>query len=122
MPTLQATTTVTQEVILKPSVRRRLLVDLKAYAEMKAQRDVLDFKMGKFKESIEATRESTGEVKLELDGFRIALVSPTRSTLSKKLLLENGVTMGQIENSTVVKATKSYCKVTVPGEKEREYE
>jgi hypothetical protein len=111
----------TTEVQIKPALKRKLLTELKAFAELKSQLDAIEGAMAMHKATIGRIQEETGEVSLAIEGFKISLVSPTRSTLDKKLLLLNGVSMGQIENSTVTKATKPYVKVTVPGAVEEQF-
>lgn len=119
MPSLNTTATVTtsKEVKLSVRVTRKLLTELRGYAELKAQRNAIDAAMDGHKAAIEALRETTGEQKILLEGFSVALVSPVRSSLDKKRLLEAGVSMAQIEAGTVTRPTKPYTKVTVPGEK-----
>lgn len=113
-----ATVTTTREVTLKPQVRRKLLNELRAYQELKQQYKAIEMAMDKHKDAIGALREQTGETSIALEGFKVTQVTQTRSTLDRKLLLEQGVTMGQIENATVTKPGRPYTKVTVPGDKE----
>src|SRR5712664_1151708 len=118
MPTLTATVSTTKEVKLTPRVTRKLLTELKGYAELKAQRNAIDAAMDGHKAAIEKLRDETGEQSIALEGFKVSLVSPVRSSLDRKRLLEAGVTMAQLESGTVTKPTKPYTKVSVPGEKE----
>ena len=53
------------------------------------------------------------------DGTKITFVAGSRSNLSKKLLIENGVTADIIEKSMTV-STFNMIKITRPGEKEGE--
>lgn len=115
-----ATATTTRELVLKPQLRRKLLNELRAFAELKSQYKALELAMNKHKDAIGRLREETGEQSIALEGFKVTQVTQTRSTLDKKLLLEQGVTMGQIENATVTKPGRPYTKVTTPGEKEYE--
>lgn len=127
MPALKAdlnvttTTTTTQTVTLKPALRRQLLIELKAYAGLREQLKAIEGALDMHKATIGRLRADTGETSLSLEGFKITHVTPVRSTLDKKLLLLNGVTMAQITDSTVVKPTKAFDKITVPGEIEREF-
>lgn len=118
-PTVTATTTHT--VTIKPMLRRKLLSELKAYAELKANVKVLEHAMEGHKTTISAIREVTGEDAIELDGFKVTHVTPTRTTLSKEKLLQAGVTMAQIEAATETKAIKAFDKISIPGEVEKEY-
>lgn len=118
-PTVTATTT--HKVALKPTVKRRLLQELKAFAELKGQLKAIEHAMEGHKGAIAAIREETGETTLELEGFKITYVTPTRSSLDKGLLLAQGVSMAQIEQATTVVPTKPYVKVSLPGEVEKDY-
>lgn len=122
MPRLQTTVeaTTTTEVELKPSVRRKLLAELRAYASLKEQRDALSEQMDTKKVAIGAIREATGEQSIALEGFKVTEVRGVSSKLDKKKLLLQGVTMAQIEAATTTSPKKPYELVTVPGEKEHE--
>lgn len=113
--------TTTHEITLKPTTKRRLLQNLKAYQELKNQREVIEAAIKKHKALVEEDLLETGEQKLDIEGFKVALVSPVTSKLDKKKLLEAGVTMAQLEEGTVITPGRSYVKVTVPGEKDRDY-
>ncbi len=116
-----ATVTTTREIKLSVSIRRKLLTELHAFQELKAQRDAIDGALEMHKATIGRLRESTGETSLELEGFKITHVSPTRSTLDKKKLVELGCALAWIEEATVTKPTKQFDKVTCPGEKVEEF-
>jgi hypothetical protein len=117
MQTLTTTPTVKPEIKLAPKLRRQLVTELHAVRELSAQVKAIQGALDMHKATISRLREETGENTLEIDGFRITLVQPSgRATLDTKQLLLNGVSMAQIENSTVVKPVKAYTKVTVPDE------
>jgi len=120
--TLQTTTTVTQEVILKPSVRRRLLVEFKAYQALKAQVDALEEKMNAHKAAAGLLREGTDQKSLSLDGFKITKVTGTTKKLDKNKLCELGCALAWIEEATTEKPKKPYELITCPGETEKVYE
>ena len=123
MGALAVTTTVEKTVELSPRLKRKLLTELQSFQGLKTQLDAIKTAMDSHKSAIEALRAETGESSIELSGFKISLVQPVgRASLDKKKLLEAGVLLSQIEQGTVVKPVKSYCKVTVPGEIERSYE
>ena len=127
MPALQqqtkatVTATTTTEIKLKPQVRRKLLTALKTYAQLHAQIKALETAADKSKDTVQDLLIETGEQSLSLEGFKTTLVSPIKRTLSKEKLVQQGVTMAQIEAATVTTSTKPYVKITAPGEKEREY-
>ena len=112
------TTTTTHEVTLKPTLRRRLLTELRTYGELKAQRAALDLAMTKHRSAIEGYLGETGEASLSLEGYKVTLVCPITSRLDKMKLVEQGVTTAQIEAATVTTPGRSYVKVTVPGERD----
>ena len=120
MPALTqtVTATTTHQVKIEPRLKRRLLVELKGYAVLKAQRDALDSAMTKTRSKIEDVLGDIGESSLSVEGFKTTLVAPVRTTLDEKKLIANGVTMDQIEASKVQTATKPYVKVTCPKEHE----
>lgn len=118
----KATVTTTKEITLKPTTKRKLLTELKAYAALKKQQDEIDESMSVHKATIGELRESTGEDAIALDGFKVSLVSPVRKVLNHKKLIELGCAVAWIEEATESKPSKSYEKVSCPGEKEREYD
>mgnify|MGYP001575939095 FL=1 len=119
MPVLAATitTTTSHEVKLKPTLKRKLLTELKTYAELKFQRDAIDQALKGHKGTIEECLGEAGETTLSVEGFKTTMVSPVRSILDKKKLIEQGVSTAQIENATVNVTSRSYLKITCPGEK-----
>lgn len=118
--TTKATTTVTKEVTIKPKTLQKLREELKGYAKLKAEIDALTEKLAKKKETIGELRESTGEDKLTVDGFSLALVQPVRKVLNHEKLIALGCAVSWIEEATEHKPTKPYEKVTCPGEKTRD--
>lgn len=118
--TQKATTTVTKTVELKPSVRRKLLTELRSYQDLKVRRDALEEAMNGHKATIGKLREESGENAIMLEGFKITRVDPVRKVLNHTKLIELGCAMAWIEEATENKPSKGYEKVTCPGEKEYE--
>ncbi len=116
------TTTLTQEVILKPSLRRKFTNALNTYAGIAAQLAVLEAQKAASKVQLEALMAESEEEKLDIDGFSVTLVFPVRSKLDKKLFVQQGGTLAQLDNATVSTPSKHYLLITVPGQKERVYE
>ncbi len=116
----KATTTVTQVVSIKPKTLQKLRNELKSYAALKTQRDLIDERMTAAKATIGELRESTGEDKLSVDGFSLALVQPVRKVLNHAKLIELGCAAAWIEEATESKPTKPYEKISCPGERDRE--
>jgi hypothetical protein len=112
------TTTVVQTVSIKPKTLAKLRAELKAYAALKAQRDAIDERMTAAKAVIGELRESTGEDKLSVDGFSLALVQSVRKVLNHAKLIELGCAAAWIEEATESKPSKPYEKITVPGDRD----
>lgn len=111
----------TEEVTIKPTLRRKLLVELAQCQKLRAEMKALEAQLDKHKGKIEELRDETGYQSVSLEGFTVSLVAPLRSTLDKQRLIAQGVTMAQIENATVVKPTKPYTKITYPNEPDKGY-
>ena len=120
MPTLGATVTATTttEVKLRPALRRKLLTELRAYATIDEQMKVLQHAKDKRKDTIGKIREEVGEQSISLEGFKVTLVAPVRSTLNKLKLIAQGVTVAMIEAATDIVPGKAYERITLPNEKE----
>ena len=119
---IAATVTQTIEVQLKPSLKRKLLNELNTYAALHAQLKSLEAEMDAHKITIEECLIESGEESLSLDGFKATMVFAQRSKLDKKLFVQQGGTLAQLENATVTAPAKPYLRVSVPGQKERTYE
>ena len=113
---LTATTTTTQEIKLRPSLRAKLLKELRTYAELKAQAKALELAMDKHKGTIRDLREEAGVETLRLEGFTTTNVTNIRSSLDKMKLLEMGVTTEMLEEATVRKPGRPYEKISLPNE------
>lgn len=116
--TATATVTTTHQVKLAPHLKRRLLTSLRLYGELATQMKALKLAMTKAKGNVEDVLVETGESSIALDGYKATYVSPVRTYLDKQQLILNGVSIAQIEASTVTKPGKPYTKVTLPGQKE----
>ncbi len=119
---IEATTTQTVEVKLKPSLKRKLLNELTAYAALHAQLKSIEAQMAVHKTTLEECVIESGEQSLELEGFKATMVFPVRSKLDKMLFVQQGGTLAQLENATVSTPSKHYLLISLPGQKERVYE
>jgi|SRR6266853_5765531 len=120
MPNTSLTATTVQEIQIKPALRKRLLTELKVYAEIVGQIKALESAKDKHKEAIGAIREETGEQKLEIDGFSVTLVAPIRKKFNPKKFVSLGGDL-QIYNNAVEDVTsRPYEKISIPGTKEEE--
>lgn len=117
MPTVSqmATVTTSKEIKLKPSIRTRLMKELRVYAELKGQLDALKLAMDKHKGVIGQLRDETGEQSIKIEGFTVSLVAPMRSVLNHKKLISLGCAATWIEEATETKPSKSYEKISCPG-------
>lgn len=122
MPIPTATTTQTRTVTIRPTLKRKLLTELKTYAEIKSQVKVLEHALDGHKTAIEAIREETGESTLELEGFTITRVQSDYTSITKELLLQFGIPMSTIEEIWAAgrRAKKPFTKVSLPNEREGE--
>src|SRR6266404_1594689 len=118
MPTVTCTTQT--EVKISPSVRKRLLTELKVYAEIVGQIKALEHAKDKHKEAIGAIREETGEQKLEIDGYSITLVAPIRKKFSPKKFVSLGGDLAIYNQAVEDVTSRSYEKISLPGVKEEE--
>ncbi len=71
---LTMTTTTTQELVLKPQLKTKLLRKLKAYAELRLQIKALEETLDGYKADIGTMREEAGVQTLSLEGFNRAVV------------------------------------------------
>lgn len=86
-----------REIKLKPTLRRKLLNELKLYQELKVQLKTIEYALDKHKAAIGELRDETGEQSISLDGFSVTLVAPMRK--------------GDLE------LYKEYNKISCPGDR-----
>lgn len=117
MPALTATVTATttHQIQLKPTVRRKLLTELKAYAGLKVQRDAIDAAMKNHRGTVEGLLSETGESSLSLDGFKTTLVAPVQKKLDRKKFIQLGGDIEILNAAHVETSGTPYVKITVPG-------
>ena len=114
---ITVSTTQTTEVVLKPTLKKKLLTELQTYARLHAQLKGLEAEMEQRKAVIGRYREEAGVETLTLEGFHVTRVSGgTRGTLNKMKLIEMGVTTEMLEEATEYKPVKPFEKVTCPKE------
>lgn len=120
MPRLSQTVTVstTKQITIKPQLRTKLLKQLRAYAEVRAQEKEFKKERERITGVIRELREATGEGSLQLEGFTTTDVGGETSKLSVDKLLALGVSKAWIEEATTRKPKKRYEKITLPGESE----
>ena len=94
-----------REIKLKPTLRRKLLNELKLYQELKVQLKTIEYALDKHKAAIGELRDETGEQSISLDGFSVTLVAPMR----KKF--DPNSEWGGLE------LYKEYNKISCPGDR-----
>ena len=119
------TTTVTTTIALTPQLKRKVLVELKTFAELSQQMQALKSAMQQRKDRVQALFEEAGEFGaltqgISLDGYKAKYVTTIRTSLDKKALIDLGVTDEMLAEATVSKASRPYLKITAPGEREED--
>ncbi len=117
MPSLTATATTTHELQLKPAVKKRLLTELRAYADLAAQRKAIDEKMAGCRGVVEEIQIELEESSIELEGFKSTLVAPIRKVFDRKKFVRLGGDLAIYESAQVSAPGKAYVKITAPGTK-----
>lgn len=115
-----ATVSTTKKITLRPLLRRKLLLSLRTYANLKGQIDALKSALEKQKGVIGALREETGEQSLSLEGFTITQVTAIRKKFNPKKFVTLGGDLEIYNQAQEEVPSKPYEKITVPGATEEE--
>lgn len=113
------TVSTTEEVRLEPTVRRKLLTELRTYANLRDQVNVLEAAMDKIKDKVGAIRDEAGAQSLELEGFTVTLVAPTRKKFNPKTFVKLGGDIDIYNQANEETLVAPYNKITVPGNKDK---
>lgn len=116
MPTVS--TTIMKQVKLQPALRLKLSKEFRLYGQLKSQLDAITQAMDKSKAVIASIREQSGEASLSLDGYKTTLISPIRSKFNPKKFVADGGDLSIYNNAVESVPSKSYEKITLPGQKE----
>ena len=121
----KATTIQTTEVKLTPTLKRKVLTELKTFAALHEQIRTLKSAMQQRKDKVQKLFEDAGEFTaltqgVALDGFKAKFVTGERRVINKKKLIALGVTVEMLEEATDQIAIKPYLKLTAPGEREED--
>ena len=121
----KATTIQTTEVKLTPTLKRKVLTELRTFAALHEQIRTLKAAMQERKDKVQKFFEDAGEFNaltqgVSLDGFKAKYVSGVRSILDKKILIGLGVTDEMLAEATRSVPIKPYLKLTAPGDHEEE--
>lgn len=129
---MKATTTITtkQVVNILPKVQRQLMTELNGYATMAAEMKGLDSAKKAHSTSVlDIALAHIDAEKFELNGYKVAVV---KGALDRRLdkdavvkrLVKDGTyslkaAMALMEDCTTEKPKKDHCRITCPGEDER---
>lgn len=108
---------------LDPQQQQMLLKRLEEYTRLKTEADRIESALRKLRHDVEHLFSDAGATGLliegaEINGFKVKLITPTRTEIDKKKLLELGINLREVE---VTKPGTPYVRVTKPGAAEREY-
>ena len=118
MPTqtsLSVVATTTHQLVLKPTIKKKLLLALRTYVELGAQKKALDLARSKQSKIVEDIQVELGESSLDIEGFKSTIVAPVRHTLDKKRYVALGGDLDLLERSMVDTPGKSYVRITPPN-------
>lgn len=114
---VKAEATATTEVTIEPALRQKLVKRLALFAKLDADYELAKAKRDKEKLNIEGYFEQTEAKSIELAGIAtITRVEGVTSSLDKKLFVQQGGTLAQLENATITKPKKAYTLITLEKE------
>ena len=114
-PIVTTTESATYEVKLEAAVRRKLLTKLRTYEQLHTQKRALELAMNKLKDEVGALRNETGEQSIEIEGFKVTLVAPTRKKFNPKAFVRLGGDIDIYNQANEDTLVTPYEKITVPG-------
>jgi len=120
MPTLAATTTTTQTVTLKPSLRKKLLMALRTYVTLKETEKVAKAAKDKQRGIVGECLEEVGEITIKLEGFTATFVAPGKKVFDRKKFVELGGDLTIYDAAMINVDVKPYVKVSTGGSKDEE--
>ena len=109
------TATTTHLLKLSPQIKKKLLLALRTYVELGAQKKALDLARAKQSKIVEDIQVELGESSLDIEGFKSTIVAPVRHTLDKKRYVTLGGDLDLLERSMVDTPGKSYVRITPPN-------
>lgn len=114
---MSPTVTQTQKtaVELKPQIKTELVARLAAYALAKEEIKRLQEYLNTQVEAIATIYGDAGlQGTVNVDGYKVAEVTPTRSVLNRERLIAMGVTTAMLQQATEVVPSKPYMRITTP--------
>ncbi len=107
----------TQELVLEPALKTKLTQRLKLYTRLKAEYEAAKAKLDKEKLNIEGYFEQAGAQSITIEGHAtLTEVRGVSSTLDKKRFVQQGGSLAQLENATILKPKKPYLLISLAGE------
>jgi hypothetical protein len=101
---------------LTPELEARLHSALTQYAGIREQIAMLEEVADEEKAKMQAILDEAGADKTTQDGYHVAIVRGTSSSLDKKRLIALGVSEAMIQQATVIKPKRPYLSVRKAGE------
>ena len=119
MPTLETTVTATtkQDITLTPSIRRKLITELKLYQELRLQLKTIEHAIDRHRNLIGQIRDDTGEQSIALEGFTVTLVAPVRKKFDAKKYVLLGGDLEIYNAANVDTPSKAYDKISCPNDR-----
>jgi len=119
MPTVKqvanVTVSTTHEIKLEANIHRKLLTKLRSYQALHAHKKMIEADMDKLKAEVGDIRNTTGEQSLELEGFKVTLVAPTRKKFNAKTFVKLGGDIDIYNQANEETLVTPYEKISLPG-------
>lgn len=111
---LSVTTTTTTTVKLAPKLKQRLLTKFREYQAYKVKLDEAQERLDVLKAEIADLREDTGEVSLDLEGYKTTRISPIREVFDEKKFIADGGDIAIYKGAMKSVPSKPYEKISLP--------
>jgi hypothetical protein len=116
-PAAKVEVSATQELRLEPALKLKLQQRLKLYRKLVAEFDAAEAKLDKEAKNIEGYFEQAGAQSITVEGHAVITeVRGNSSKLDKKLFVQQGGTLAQLENATITSPKKPYILITLTKE------
>ncbi len=116
-PAAKVEVSATQELQLEPALKTKLQQRLKLYRKLKAEFEIAEAKLKKEAGNIEGYFEQVGAQSITVEGHAtITEVRGNSSKLDKKLFVQQGGTLAQLENATLTTPKKPYILISLSKE------
>ena len=92
-----------------------MLTKLRSYQALHAHKKMIEADMDKLKAEVGDIRNTTGEQSLELEGFKVTLVAPTRKKFNAKTFVKLGGDIDIYNQANEETLVTPYEKISLPG-------